>query len=150
MRALIQRVSKASVRADGELCGSINEGYVILLGVTHDDTEAIADRMWQKISQLRLFRDQEGKTNIALKDVSGEVLIVSQFTLYADLKKGNRPSFINAAPPAKGEALYDYFVNLARADLGHVACGVFGAEMQIELINDGPFTIWLNSQIWER
>ncbi|HHT44804.1 MAG TPA: D-tyrosyl-tRNA(Tyr) deacylase [Fastidiosipila sp.] len=150
MRALIQRVSRAKVTVEGQETGKIDGGFVILLGVTHDDTEAIADRMWQKISQLRIFRDDQGKTNISLRDVAGQVLIVSQFTLYADLRKGNRPSFIKAADPEKGEALYEYFVNLARAELGDVACGVFGAEMQIELVNDGPFTIWLDSEIWEK
>lgn len=150
MRALIQRVSRAKVTVDEKETGRIDEGYVILLGVTHDDTEAIADRMWQKISQLRIFRDDQGKTNISLKDVSGQVLIVSQFTLYADLRKGNRPSFIKAADPEKGEALYEYFVGLARAELGAVATGIFGAEMQIELVNDGPFTIWLDSDIWDK
>lgn len=150
MRALIQRVSRAKVTVEGQETGKIDGGFVILLGVTHNDTEAIADRMWQKISQLRIFRDDQGKTNISLRDVAGQVLIVSQFTLYADLRKGNRPSFIKAADPEKGEALYEYFVNLARAELGDVACGVFGAEMQIELVNDGPFTIWLDSEIWEK
>lgn len=150
MRALIQRVSRAKVTVEGQETGRIEDGFVILLGVTHDDTEAIADRMWQKISQLRIFRDDQGKTNISLKDVDGQVLIVSQFTLYADLRKGNRPSFIKAADPEKGEVLYEYFVSLARAELGDVACGVFGAEMQIELVNDGPFTIWLDSEIWEK
>lgn len=149
MRALIQRVKKASVTADGIETGRINDGYVILLGVTHDDTKELAARMWQKILQLRIFQDSEGKTNLSLGDVGGQVLIVSQFTLYADLRKGNRPSFIRAAAPDKGEALYDYFVELAKADLGAVACGVFGAEMQIALINDGPFTIWLDSQMWD-
>ena len=148
MRALIQRVSEAKVVANGELTGSIGPGYVILLGVAEQDTAEIAARMWHKIFQLRIFQDDEGKTNRSLSDVAGEVLIVSQFTLYADLRKGNRPSFIRAGSPAHSEALYNNFVQLAKADLGDVATGIFGADMQISLTNDGPFTIWLDSDIW--
>jgi len=149
VRALIQRVTRASVTANGVPNGEIGGGLVIFLGVTHEDTEAVAARMWQKIAQLRIFQDDQGKTNLSLKDVGGTVLIVSQFTLYADLRKGNRPSFIKAASPEHGEALYDYFVSLATAELDGVRSGVFGADMAVDLVNDGPFTIWLDSTIWD-
>ena len=145
MRALIQRVSKASVSCEDGFHSEIEKGFLILLGVGEDDDENSAARLWQKINKLRIFKDEEGKTNLDLASVSGEVLIVSQFTLFANTKKGNRPSFIGAASPDKGERLYEYFVDLARRDVDVVNTGSFGAEMKIQLVNDGPFTLWLDT-----
>ena len=145
MRAVVQRVSHARVSIGGELVGSIRRGYLILLGVGHADTRETAAKLWGKIFALRINDDAEGKTNLALDDVAGEVLVVSQFTLFANCKKGRRPSFTEAAPPAQATELYEYFVSLARADVPHVATGRFGANMQVELVNDGPFTIVLDT-----
>ena len=145
MRALIQRVRKARVMVDGAEVGSCGCGLLILLGVGEDDTELEAKRLWQKISRLRIFADEHGKTNLSLADVGGEVLVVSQFTLYADCRRGNRPSFAHAAPPELGESLYERFCLLAKADVSHVGMGVFGADMQVELVNDGPFTVWIDT-----
>lgn len=148
MRALIQRVTNATVEnlEPGEsLSASINAGYAILLGVGHDDTEAEAQKLWNKILKLRIFDDGAGKTNLSLRDVGGSVLVVSQFTLYASCKKGNRPSFTDAAAPDKADHLYRYFIELVRADGISVEQGWFGAHMQISLVNDGPFTIWLDT-----
>lgn len=145
MRAVVQRVRHASVAIDGEAVGSIGRGYLVLLGVGHADTRAEADKLWSKIFALRINDDEGGKTNLALADVAGEVLVVSQFTLFANCKKGRRPSFTEAAPPAQATELYEYFVDLARRDVEHVATGHFGANMQVELLNDGPFTIVLDT-----
>lgn len=145
MRAVIQRVSRASVSIEGEVVGKIGSGYLILLGVGHEDTRAEADKLWAKTFALRMNDDEDGKTNLSLADVNGEVLVVSQFTLFANCKKGRRPSFTEAAPPALATELYEYFVDLARADVDHVATGRFGANMQVELVNDGPFTIVLDT-----
>lgn len=145
MRAVIQRVRRASVTIEGEVAGAINRGYLILLGVGHADTRAEAEKLWNKIFALRINDDAEGKTNLALEDVAGEVLVVSQFTLFANCKKGRRPSFTEAAPPAQATELYEHFVSLARADVPRVATGRFGANMQVELVNDGPFTIILDT-----
>lgn len=145
MRAVVQRVSHARVSIGGELVGSIRRGYLILLGVGHADTRETAEKLWGKIFALRINDDAEGKTNLALDDVAGEVLVVSQFTLFANCKKGRRPSFTEAAPPAQATELYEYFVSLARADVPHVVTGRFGANMQVELVNDGPFTIVLDT-----
>lgn len=145
MRALIQRVSEAEVTADDGFRSSIGQGYLILLGVGAEDNEESCARLWTKINKLRIFQDAEGKANLDLAAVSGQVLVVSQFTLFADTKKGNRPSFIHAAPPDQGERLYRYFVELARRDVSHVGTGSFGAEMKVRLTNDGPFTIWLDT-----
>ena len=145
MRALIQRVSRAQVDIDGETVGAIGKGLVILLGVGQEDAEAQADKLWTKISKLRIFEDGEGKTNLSLADVHGEVLVVSQFTLYASCKKGNRPSFTDAGAPDEANRLYEYFVNLARAEVPHVATGVFAAMMDVALVNEGPFTVWLDT-----
>lgn len=146
MRALIQRVSHASVTVEGQVIGSIGNGFLILLGVGHDDTEAQADKLWAKISKMRIFEDENGKTNLSLADVHGEVLVVSQFTLYANCKRGNRPSFTDAGAPDEAKRLYEYFANLARRDVKHVATGSFGAMMHVELLNEGPFTIWLDTK----
>lgn len=145
MRALVQRVERAEVRIEGKTASSIGKGYAILLGVGQNDAEAQAEKLWSKIAKMRIFEDAAGKTGLGLADVGGEVLVVSQFTLYADCKRGNRPSFSRAQAPGEAERLYEYFVELARADVAHVGTGSFGAMMQIELVNDGPFTIWLDT-----
>lgn len=145
MRALIQRVTQAAVSIEGSECGSIGKGYLILLGVGQNDTEHEAELLFNKIFGLRIFEDDAGKTNLSLADVGAEMLIVSQFTLYADCKKGRRPSFTSAAPPRQAEHLYEYFVSLARASVARVATGEFGAMMEVSLVNDGPFTIWLDT-----
>ena len=148
MRALVQCVSEARVTVDGTVVGSIGKGYLILLGVGADDAEAQADKLWRKISRMRVFEDAQGKTNLSLADVGGEVLVVSQFTLYANCKKGNRPSFTDAAAPADAERLYEHFCQLARgagADAPRVEQGAFGAMMDVSLVNHGPFTIWLDT-----
>ena len=145
MRLLLQRVTRAEVRVDDRMVGAIGAGLVVLVGVGHTDDEAIVDAMAGKVVDLRIFRDEEGKTNRSLMDVYGEVLAVSQFTLFADTRKGRRPSFLDAAPPELGEPLYERFAAAVEARGVKVARGVFGAEMQIELVNDGPMTIWLDS-----
>ena len=145
MRAVIQRVIKASVSIDGQVVGACKQGYVVLLGVGESDTEAEVERLWSKIVKLRIFPDGEHHTGASLADVGGEVLIVSQFTLYADCRKGNRPSFTAAGAPDESQRLYELFVERARQDVAHVAAGVFGADMQVSLVNDGPFTICLDT-----
>lgn len=145
MRALIQRVTRAQVSIEGALHSSIGKGYVILLGVGAEDGNEQAEKLWSKISKLRIFEDENGKTNVSLADVQGDVMVVSQFTLYANCKRGNRPSFTEAGAPDEASRLYEYFVDLARRDIEHVATGSFGAMMQVELVNDGPFTIWLDT-----
>lgn len=145
MRALIQRVTRAQVSIEGELHSSIGKGYVILLGVGAEDGNEQAEKLWSKISKLRIFEDENGKTNVSLADVQGNVMVVSQFTLYANCKRGNRPSFTEAGAPDEANRLYEYFAELARRDIEHVATGSFGAMMQVELVNDGPFTIWLDT-----
>jgi D-tyrosyl-tRNA(Tyr) deacylase len=143
MRALLQRVSSASVSVNGRVTGQIERGYVILLGVTHSDTKAEADWLANKIAGLRLFEDDAGKMNLSLFDVGGSVLVVSQFTLYGDARKGRRPSFTNAARPEQAEPLVEYFCEkLCQRGLA-VATGVFGAEMQVKIHNDGPVTLML-------
>lgn len=145
MRAVIQRVNQASVSIDGSAVGSIGRGYVILLGVGQGDTEAEIERLWSKIFKLRIFTDENDKTNLSLADIDGEVLIVSQFTLFADCRKGNRPSFTNAEAPDEANRLYELFVERARRDVRRVETGEFGAYMQVSLENDGPFTICLDT-----
>ncbi|HAG98099.1 MAG TPA: D-tyrosyl-tRNA(Tyr) deacylase [Ktedonobacter sp.] len=145
MRALLQRVSRASVTVDGQIVGQIGQGLLVLLGVGRDDSEVQVKTLADKIVHLRIFGDDEGKMNRSLLDIGGEVLAVSQFTLYADIHRGRRPSFTDAAPPAVAEALYEHFKD-ALADYGlPVASGVFGGSMQIDLRNEGPVTIWLDS-----
>ena len=143
MRVVLQRVQRACVSVEGEIIGEIGRGFLILLGVADTDTETAADRMADKICKLRIFEDSEGKTNLSLADVGGELLVVSQFTLYADCHKGNRPSFIGAGSPEKAEQLYEYFVKRCRNHVGRVEHGSFGADMKVELLNDGPFTLVL-------
>lgn len=146
MRALIQRVTQARVTSEGELLGEIGRGYVVLLGVGQHDTRAEADWLVKKLLEIRLFADADGKTNLALPDVQGAVLVVSQFTLYADARKGRRPSFTDAAPPPIAVPLYEYVVERLRAAGPQVATGRFGADMQVEIHNDGPVTIWLERE----
>lgn len=145
MRAVIQRVSEASVSIGGAIAGACGRGYLILLGVGENDTEDEVERLWTKIYKLRIFPDSEHHTGASLADVDGEVLVVSQFTLYADCRKGNRPSFAHAGAPDESERLYELFVERAKQDLSSVACGEFGADMQVSLVNDGPFTICLDT-----
>ena len=146
MRAVVQRVTQASVTVDGELLGRIGKGFLILLGVADGDTRQMAEKMADKICRLRIFEDENGKTNLSLEDVEGELLVVSQFTLYADCKKGNRPSFVKAGSPQHANELYEYIIDACKKEVPVVKTGVFGAEMKVALINDGPFTIILESK----
>ena len=146
MRALIQRVSEACVMVDHEVKGDIQAGLLILLGVTHNDNQADAEKLAAKIVKLRIFSDAEGKMNLSVQDLGGSVLAVSQFTLYADAKKGNRPSYSAAARPEDANRLYESFVSAIQAHGLEVQQGVFGAHMQVSLINDGPVTIWLDTE----
>lgn len=146
MRFVIQRVKEASVCVKGNIIGQIEKGYLVLIGVSDSDTEAVADKMIKKMTGLRIFEDENGKTNLSLADVDGSLLLVSQFTLYANCKKGNRPSFIGAGAPDKAEALYEYIIQECRKSVPIVQTGEFGAEMAVSLVNDGPFTILLDSE----
>ena len=146
MRFVIQRVTEAAVRVDGELLGQIEKGYLVLIGVAESDTEEIADKMVKKMISLRIFEDEQGKTNLALKDVGGSLLLVSQFTLYANCRKGNRPSFTDAGNPELANRLYEYIITECRKQITNVQTGIFGADMKISLTNDGPFTIILDSE----
>ena len=143
MRLLIQRVNYASVKIDGKTVGSIKKGFLVLVGVGQNDTREIADKYLKKMLGLRIFEDENGKTNLSLADVNGELLMVSQFTLYADCRKGNRPNFINAGKPDEANRLYEYFVSKCKEQVPVVENGVFGADMKVELLNDGPFTVIL-------
>ena len=143
MKAVIQRVAHASVIVDEQVIGAIDQGFLVLLGVGTEDTKEDVDRIVKKMAGLRIFADAEGKTNLSLKDVGGSVLVISQFTLYADCRKGNRTNFLQAAAPAMAEELYEYFVETCRSYIPHVETGSFGAHMQVKLLNDGPFTIIL-------
>jgi len=145
MRVLIQRVDRASVIVDGERVAAIGRGYMALVGVTHGDAAATAAKLAAKTARLRIFEDDAGLMNLALAEVGGEVLAVSQFTLYADARRGNRPSFTDAAPPAQGAAVYVAFVEALRAAGVPVQTGIFGAHMQVELVNNGPVTILLEA-----
>lgn len=145
MRALLQRVSRAEVRVGGAVVGSIGTGMVILLGIGHGDDEATADALARRVCELRMFEDDEGRTNRSLLDVGGEALVVSQFTLYADTRRGRRPGFTDAAPPELAEALWRRFAAGVEAQGVRMGLGEFGAEMAVELVNDGPFTIWLDT-----
>ncbi len=149
MRVVVQRCSRAEVRIDGEVAGAIGRGFLLLVGVTDSDTEHEADMLAKKVAQLRVMEDAEGKMNLALADVDGAILSISQFTLYADCRKGNRPSFVRAARPEKAEPLYDYFNRVLREQYGlRVATGRFGADMKVDFINDGPVTILLDTAEW--
>lgn len=145
MRAVVQRVSEASVAVDGAVVGQIGRGFLVLLGITHDDGEAEADWLARKIAGLRVFEDEAGKMNLGLEKVGGSILAISQFTLYGNMRKGRRPSFVEAARPAHAQPLYDYFCEQLAAQGAAVARGVFQAEMKIALVNDGPVTLWLDT-----
>lgn len=146
MKFVIQRVKNANVVIDGEIHSGIGKGFLVLIGVCDADTTAVADKMIKKLIGLRIFEDADGKTNLALKDVDGQLLLVSQFTLYADCKKGNRPSFIKAGSPAHAEEIYSYIIDACKKEVPVVGTGVFGANMKVTLTNDGPFTIVLDSE----
>ena len=146
MRFVIQRVTRASVSVDGNVVSEIGKGFLVLAGVFGDDTKADAEKMVRKLCGLRIFADGNGKTNLSLADVGGELLMVSQFTLCADCRHGNRPSFTGAGPAAEAEAMFNYICGLAEKNVPVVKRGVFGADMKVELLNDGPFTIILDSK----
>lgn len=146
MKIVLQRVLEAKVEIDGRVNGEIGKGYLLFVGVSNDDTTEIADKMIEKIARLRIFEDENGKTNLSIDQVGGEVLVVSQFTLYADCKKGNRPSFTNAGGPEMAEKLYEHILSRCRELFKNTQCGVFGADMKVSLVNDGPFTIVLDSK----
>ena len=146
MRIVVQRCSRAEVRIDGRIAGQINRGFLLLVGITDSDTQSTADLLAKKIARLRVFEDEQGKMNLSLNDVGGSILSISQFTLYADCRKGNRPSFIRAARPEIASPLYDYLNEVLREQYGlHVETGRFGADMKVDFINDGPVTILLDS-----
>ena len=147
MKFVIQRVKQASVKVEGSVIGEIEKGYLVLIGVSDKDSEAVADKLIKKMIGLRIFEDAEGKTNLSLADVGGSLLLVSQFTLYANCKKGNRPSFIEAGAPDKANQLYEYIIEESKKSVSVVQTGRFGAEMEVSLINDGPFTILLDSEM---
>lgn len=146
MRFVIQRVSRASVTVEGKQIGAIEQGFLVFIGVCQEDTREIADKMIKKLIGLRIFQDEQGKTNLDLAAVGGSLLLVSQFTLYGDCKKGNRPSFVHAGAPDMARALYEYIIAECRSRVKKVEQGEFGADMKVELINDGPFTILLDSE----
>ena len=146
MKFVVQRVSNASVTVEDMVCGKIDKGFMVLIGISQMDDEAVADKMVQKLINMRIFEDENGKTNLALKDVGGQLLLISQFTLYANCKKGNRPSFTEAGSPDKANALYEYIIEKCREEIAVVEKGVFGTEMKVELLNDGPFTVILDSE----
>ena len=146
MRAVVQRVTEGSVTVEGKVTGEIKNGFVVLLGVGNEDTEADADYIADKVSNLRVFEDENGKMNLSLKDVGGEILAVSQFTLYGDCRKGRRPGFTEAAPPEKAKALYDYFTDRLRKVDIKVGEGIFQADMLVKIYNDGPVTLLLDSK----
>lgn len=145
MRFVIQRVSHAKVTIDGQVRGSIRKGYMVLIGIGQEDTEALADRMIAKMLDLRIFEDADGKSNLSLRDVDGALLLISQFTLYADCKKGKRPSFFKAGEPHMANDLYEYIIRKCKEEVRDVERGEFGAMMHVELLNEGPFTIILDS-----
>lgn len=146
MRFVIQRVAHASVSVDGSVRGKIQKGFLVLIGISGTDTEETADRMIKKMLGLRIFEDENGKTNLDLRAVNGELLLISQFTLYADCRRGNRPGFTRAGKPEEAKALYEYIIRKCREEFRIVEQGVFGADMKVELLNDGPFTILLDSE----
>ena len=145
MRFVIQRVLESEVKVDGESLGKIGKGFMVLIGVSNDDTKEVADKMVKKMLGLRIFEDEQGKTNLSLADVDGGLLLVSQFTLYANCKRGNRPSFVKAGDPDMAKSLYEYIISKCRNEIEVVEHGEFGADMKVELVNDGPFTVLLDS-----
>ena len=146
MKFVIQRVKHVSCTVDNEVIGNIEKGFCVFIGVSNEDTTEIADKMIKKLIGMRIFEDENGKTNLALADVNGSLLLISQFTLYADCKKGNRPSFTNAGNPELANQLYEYIIAKCKEQIPNVQTGSFGADMKIELLNDGPFTIVLDSR----
>jgi len=146
MRVLIQRVSEAAVKIEGTIHGEINSGLLVLLGIEKEDEQSDADWLAQKIKNLRIFGDEEGKMNLSINEVTGDFLVISQFTLHASTKKGNRPSYIKAARPETAIPLYEYFIDQIKTTGLKVESGVFGADMKVQLINDGPVTIWMDSK----
>ena len=144
MKFVIQRVTHAKVEVEQKIIGSIQNGYLVLIGIAEDDNEEIADKLVKKLLGLRIFADENGKTNLSLKDVNGSLLLVSQFTLYADCRKGNRPSFVNAGNPEKANELYEYIIKECNKEIDVVQTGIFGAHMEVALINDGQFTVVLD------
>lgn len=146
MKFVIQRVLESSVKVDGETIGQIGKEFMVLIGVGQDDTKEIADKMVKKMVGLRIFEDENGKTNLSLADVNGELLLISQFTLYANCKKGNRPSFTESGAPDMAENLYEYIISKCKESVPMVEKGSFGADMKVSLVNDGPFTIVLDSE----
>ena len=148
MKFIIQRVSEASVTVEEKVIGQIKKGYLVLIGVGENDTKELADRYIKKMLSLRIFEDENDKTNLSLKDVDGSLLLVSQFTLYANCRKGNRPSFIQAGNPALAEELYEYIIAQCKKEVADVQTGSFGAHMKVSLVNDGPFTILLDEQLF--
>ena len=151
MRAVIQRVNKSSVSVDGEIKGSVGKGYNILLGVMDGDTESQAELLAGKVAKLRIFEDENGKMNKSILDIAGEILVISQFTLCADIRKGNRPSFTDSAPPQEADRLYKYFCSkLIENGISKVETGVFAADMLVSIENDGPVTIVMDTDIWDK
>ena len=150
MRAVIQRVSGASVAVDGEVVGSCERGYLILLGVAEGDTEQDAELLCKKIAALRIFRDENDKMNLSIRDIDGEALVISQFTLLANYRHGNRPDFLASAKPDEAKRLYEYFTELLSRELRRVECGIFGADMKVSLTNDGPVTICMDSEVLKK
>ena len=146
MKFVLQRVLEAKVDVDGKTVGKIGKGYLLLVGVSNEDNREIADKMIEKVSRLRVFKDGEGKTNLSINDVEGEILAVSQFTLYADCRKGNRPSFTEAGSPEKANELYEYIIERCQGLFKKTEHGIFGADMKVSLVNDGPFTVVLDSK----
>ena len=145
VKFVIQRVTDAKVSVDGKVVGKIGKGFMVLIGIAGTDTVEIADKMIKKLIGMRIFEDENGKTNLALKDVGGELLLISQFTLYSDCKKGNRPSFVNAGAPDMADEMYQYIISQCKKEIDVVEKGIFGADMKVSLVNDGPFTIVLDS-----
>ena len=145
MKFVIQRVTEASVKVDGKVCGAIDHGLVVLIGIGHEDTKEDADKCLKKLVNLRIFSDEDDKMNLSLKDIDGQLLLISQFTLYGNCKKGNRPSFVDAGKPDAAEALYNYIVDEAKKQVNNVATGIFGADMKVSLVNDGPVTIVMDN-----
>ena len=150
MKLVIQHVKHASVTVEGNVTGKIGKGFLVFIGIADSDTKEIADQYVKKLLNLRIFEDENGKTNLSLKDVNGELLLISQFTLYADCRKGNRPSFINAGAPDMAKALYEYMIEACRKEIPVVQTGIFGADMQVELLNDGPFTVVLDDRLFQK
>ena len=146
MRTVIQRVTHAKVTVNETITGAIDKGFLVLIGVSETDTKEIADKMIKKLVGMRIFEDENGKTNLSLTDVGGGLLLVSQFTLYADCKKGNRPSFTKAGNPVMAQEMYEYIISQCKQQIENVQAGIFGADMKVELLNDGPFTILLDSE----